>query len=54
MRLIRRFIRINCRTGTGKMATIQTYLSNKVSDLDDRVDSIIYRPSTTNKTERST
>ena len=33
------------------MATIQTYLSSKVSDLDDPVDSVIYGPSTTNKTE---
>ena len=34
------------------MATIQTYLSSKVSDLDDPVHSVIYGPSTTNKIER--
>ena len=50
--LIRRFIRINIRTGTRKMATIQTYLSSKVSDLDDTMDSAIYFLSTTNKIER--
>ena len=47
-----RFIRIDCGTETGKMATIQTYLSSKVSDLDDPVHSVIYGPSTTNKIER--
>ena len=35
-----------------KMATIQTYLSNTVSDLDNPVVSVINGPSTTNKIER--
>ena len=52
VRTLPRFIRIDCGTETGKMATIQTNLSSKVSDLDDPVDSVIYGPSTTNKIER--
>ena len=36
-------MRIDCGTETGMMATIQTYLSTKVSsDLDDPVHSVIY------------
>lgn len=43
-----KFMRIDCGTETGMMATIQTYLSTKVSsDLDDPVHSVIYGPSTT-------
>ena len=45
------FIRIDCGNDTEKMATIQTYLSSKVSDLDDPLDSVTYGPSTTNKTD---
>ena len=52
VRTLPRFIRIDCGTETRKMAAIQTYLSSKVSDLDDPVDSVIYGPSTTNKIER--
>ena len=52
VRTLARFIRIDCGTETRKMAAIQTYLSSKVSDLDDPVDSAIYFPSTTNKIER--
>ena len=50
VRTLPRFIWIDC--GTGNMATIQTYLSSNVSDLDDPVDSVIYGPSTTNKIDR--
>ena len=52
VRALPRFIRIDCGTETGKMATIQTYLSIKVGDLDNLVDFVIYGPSTTNKIER--
>ena len=52
VRTLPRFIRIDFGAETGKMATIQTNLSSKVSDLDDPVDSVIYGPSTTNKIER--
>ena len=52
VRTLARFIWIDCGTDPGKMATIQTYLSSKVSDLNDSVDSVIYGPSTTNKIER--
>ena len=34
----------------GKMATIHVYLLNKDEDVDDPTDSIIYGPSTSNKT----
>ena len=39
-------------TETGNMATIQAYLTRKVSDLDDPVDSVIYGSSPSNKTEK--
>ena len=52
VRTLPRFIRIDCGTETGKMATIQTYLSSKVSDLDDPANSVICGPSTTNKIKR--
>ena len=41
VRTLPRFARIDCGTETGKMATIQSYLSSKVSNLDDPVDSVI-------------
>ena len=34
------------------MATIETYLSSKVNDLDDPVESVIYGPLSTHKIER--
>ena len=51
-RTLPRFIRFDCGTATRKMATIQTYLSSKVSNLDGPVDSVTYGPLTTNKLDR--
>ena len=45
-------LRIDRGTETGKMATIQAYLSEKLNVMDDPTDAVIYGPSTTNKIER--
>ena len=40
VRTFPRFIQVHCGSEIRKMATIQTYLRGKVSDLDDSVDSV--------------
>ena len=45
-------LRVDRGTETGKMCSIHSFLSDRVSFLDDLLDSIIYGPSTSNKTER--
>lgn len=51
-RTLPRFLRIDKDTESGKMATIHTYLIDKLNQFDDPTDSILYGPSTTNKIER--
>ena len=45
-------IRIDKGTETGKIATMQAYLRDHVSDIDDFTSCVKYGPSTTNKIER--
>ena len=44
-----RFLQIDRGTETGKMATIHTYLIDKLNQFCDPTDSILYGPSTTNR-----
>ena len=43
------FMRMNCGTETGIMATMQSYLRRNHGDLEDPTDSIMYGPSTSNQ-----
>ena len=45
-------IRIDKGTETGVMATIHCYLRDKVGDVDDATETVLYGPSTQNKIER--
>ena len=44
--------RLDKGTETGLMATIHCYLRDKVGDVDDATDTVLYGPSTQNKIER--
>lgn len=45
-------LRLDKGTETGVMATIHCYQRNKVDDVDDAIDTILYGPSAQNKIER--
>lgn len=45
-------IRIDKGTETGVMTTIHCYLRDKVGDVDDATETVLYGPSTQNKIER--
>ena len=45
-------LRVDKGTETGKMASIHVFLQDKIGDLENPMDSIIFGPSTTNKIER--
>ena len=45
-------IRMDHGTETEKLGAIHAFLHDNIGDLDDSTDSVIYGPSTTNKTER--
>jgi len=45
-------IRLDKGTETGKFASIHAFLRDKIGDLDNPIDSIVYGPSTSNQIER--
>ena len=45
-------LRVDRGTETGKMATIQVFLADKLKCFEDPTDAVIFGPSTTNKIER--
>ena len=45
-------LRLDRGTETGKMASIHVFLRDKIGDLEDAMNSIVFGPSTTNKIER--
>ena len=46
------YLQIDKGTETGKMTTIHAYLTDKLDVMEDVTDSVLFGPSTSNKSER--